>query len=262
MPISTSTMPGKFVCHSALAATFALALGACVPGQIADGSNDDYKTDESKGKETSGSSQASNTTKPTGTQTPGQPTFYANGTATGGAGGATGSGAGGSWGAPAPAANNKVDAAPACAPTTPAPTTPTPTTPAPVADAGVPSTPSNPTPPPSDAGTGTVATPACATAAEISSKILTPKCGNCHGKSSPAAGLDLVTTGVKARLLNVASRGCAGKILITATPTVGGHFFAKLAGAVAGCGNQMPFGAPPLSAEEVKCLEDWISPTP
>jgi hypothetical protein len=51
-------------------------------------------------------------------------------------------------------------------------------------------------------------------------------------------------------------------VLIVATPTVGGHFFDKLNGAVGGCGNQMPFGAPPLSAVEIKCLADWIAPTP
>ena len=91
-------------------------------------------------------------------------------------------------------------------------------------------------------------TPVCATATEIADKILTPKCGTCHGKNAPAAGLDLVTAGIKTRLLNVAARGCAGKQLVTATDVVGGHFFDKLIGGVANCGGQMPFGAPPLSA--------------
>jgi hypothetical protein len=114
-----------------------------------------------------------------------------------------------------------------------------------------------------DAGpTAPVPTPVCATATEIAEKILTPKCATCHGRNAPAAGLDLVTTGIKARLLNVAARGCAGKTLITATDQVGGHFFDKLAGGVAGCGGQMPFGAPPLTATEIKCLKDWIKPTP
>ena len=92
-------------------------------------------------------------------------------------------------------------------------------------------------------------TPVCATATEIADKILTPKCGTCHGKNAPAAGLDLVTTGIKVRLLNVAARGCGGKKLVTATDQVGGHFFDKLIGGVANCGGQMPFGAPPLSAQ-------------
>ncbi len=105
--------------------------------------------------------------------------------------------------------------------------------------------------------------PLCATAAEISSKILVPRCGTCHGAAMPAAGLDLVTAGAKARLLNVPSRACNAKPLIVAEPAVGGHFFDKLAGAVPGCGNQMPFGGiNPLNAAEVQCLKDWIKPPP
>jgi hypothetical protein len=127
----------------------------------------------------------------------------------------------------------------------------------------------SPTPrPPADGGAAPdagpaapVPTPVCATATEIADKILTPKCATCHGRNAPAAGLDLVTTGIKARLLNVAARGCAGKTLVTATDQVGGHFFDKLAGGVSGCGGQMPFGAPPLTATEIKCLKDWIKPT-
>ena len=78
----------------------------------------------------------------------------------------------------------------------------------------------------------------------------------------PAAGLDLVSPGAKMRLLNVPARGCAGRTLVVAEPVVGGHLFDKLAGAIPGCGSQMPFGALPLSAVEVKCLKDWIKPTP
>jgi hypothetical protein len=101
----------------------------------------------------------------------------------------------------------------------------------------------------------------CSSAAEISSKILVPKCGICHGAAAPAAGLDLVTAGAKARLLNIPSRACNSKPLILAEPEVSGHFFDKLAGAVPGCGNQMPFGAiNPLNAVEVQCLKDWIKP--
>ena len=105
-------------------------------------------------------------------------------------------------------------------------------------------------------------TPVCATAAEISAKILVPKCGACHGKASPAAGLDLVTAGAKARMLNIPARGCANQVLIAPGMAVAGHFFDKLAGAVSNCGSQMPFGAPPLSPAEIKCLKDWIVPTP
>ena len=106
-----------------------------------------------------------------------------------------------------------------------------------------------------------VAAAPCYAAAEIQAKILTPKCGVCHGVQMPAAGLDLVTPGSKARLLNIPSKLCANKPLITNAGAVGGHFFDKLAGPVSGCGQQMPFGAfAPLSPYEVQCLKDWIIP--
>ena len=40
---------------------------------------------------------------------------------------------------------------------------------------------------------------------------------------------------------------------------VGGHLFDKLAGAIPGCGNQMPFGGlTPLSDAEVDCMRRWL----
>jgi hypothetical protein len=101
---------------------------------------------------------------------------------------------------------------------------------------------------------------ACATASEISTKILVPKCGTCHGAQQPAAALDLVTAGSKARMVGVAARGCGAKTLIVAGPPVTGVFFDKLVGSVEGCGGQMPFGAAPLSAAEIECLKRWITP--
>jgi hypothetical protein len=101
---------------------------------------------------------------------------------------------------------------------------------------------------------------ACATAAEISAKILVPKCGTCHGKMNPAAGLDLVTAGSKARMLDVTSKACGTRKLIVTSPAVGGHFFDKLEGSVSGCGVQMPPGGPWLTADEISCLKEWVAP--
>ena len=145
-------------------------------------------------------------------------------------------------------------------PVTPANAAVTPVTPTPQPDAGmVAAKPDAGTTPVADAGNGG-GTPVCATAAEIAGKILTPKCGACHGKTSPAAGLDLVTPDIKARLLNIPARGCAGKILVTTTAGVDGYFFDKLVGSVSGCGGQMPFGSGPLSVQEIDCLKGWIGP--
>jgi hypothetical protein len=101
---------------------------------------------------------------------------------------------------------------------------------------------------------------ACSSPAEILAKILVPKCGTCHGKATPAAGLDLVSPGAKTRLLDVPSRACGTRVLVVAKPAVGGHFFDKLAGSVNGCGVQMPPGGPMLSPGEIQCLKDWIAP--
>jgi hypothetical protein len=103
----------------------------------------------------------------------------------------------------------------------------------------------------------------CAMPAEISNNILIPKCGDstCHGGSTPQAGLDLVTPGVRARLLRDIARskpsGCDGRPLITAELT-GGVFLAKITGTA--CGNQMPTTRVPLSAMEIRCILDWINP--
>jgi len=121
--------------------------------------------------------------------------------------------------------------------------------PAPPADAGAPDT--TPAQKP---------TPVCATPNEVADKILKPKCGTCHGPNAAAAGLDLLSDGAKERVLDSPAKGCAGKTLAEVTAgDVTGHFFDKLLGAVAGCGGQMPFGAPPLSAEEIQCLKDWVA---
>jgi hypothetical protein len=111
----------------------------------------------------------------------------------------------------------------------------------------------------------------CAQAAEITNKILVPRCGGCHTAANAAnvAGLDLATMGAKVRLLGVASKsrisGCAPRPLVTTVAMGGaqvpdgtGVLFDKLTGTM--CGNQMPFNNPPLPAEELWCIKEWIKP--
>ena len=113
-------------------------------------------------------------------------------------------------------------------------------------------------PPAPDAGN---TAPAVVCSEADAAKILTPKCGACHGVNAPAAGIDLVTAGIKARLVNVAARGCSGRTLVTVSgKTVTGHFFDKLLGGVQNCGGQMPFGMAPLDLQETECLKRWIAP--
>jgi hypothetical protein len=102
----------------------------------------------------------------------------------------------------------------------------------------------------------------CRDSNEVTARILQPKCGACHSASTKAGALDLISSGVSARLIDVpaAAAACRNQALVTMTPQVGGHFFAKLERAVEGCGDRMPAGGlPALSATEVQCLKDWLS---
>jgi hypothetical protein len=151
----------------------------------------------------------------------------------------------------------------------PVPEPPSPPPPV-MVDARPPQSPdTNPPPPPpppmSDAGAAeaVAAGPAawCTDPVEITAQILQPRCGACHGSATKAGGLDLVTPGVKMRLINIPSSICRDQQLVTLTPQVGGHFFDKLETSVAGCGDRMPAGGLPwLSNAEVECLKAWINP--
>jgi hypothetical protein len=110
--------------------------------------------------------------------------------------------------------------------------------------------------------TGPEPVTACPMADAVATMILGQLCNKCHSAAMLAGGLDLASPNVKARLINVPSRGCMGKPLVVAGATVGGVFFDKLAGPVPGCGSQMPFGGPYLGPMELKCLKDWIKPSP
>ena len=101
----------------------------------------------------------------------------------------------------------------------------------------------------------------CAIETEVVARIFQPKCGACHGNSTRAGDLDLTSPDVRARLVDVPSAACRDQRLVVTTPQVGGHLFLKLENAVNGCGVRMPAGGLPwLTATEVQCLKDWISP--
>jgi hypothetical protein len=87
--------------------------------------------------------------------------------------------------------------------------------------------------------------------------LLAARCGDCHGATDRAKGLDLASPGVAARLVGVKST-CGGKPLLDpAGPGTTGLLLEKLQGPVAGCGQQMPYGMPPLPAAERACLIEW-----
>jgi hypothetical protein len=87
--------------------------------------------------------------------------------------------------------------------------------------------------------------------------LLVARCGDCHDAQDRAKGLDLVTPGVAARLVGVKS-ACGDKLLLDPSgPTAAGQLLDKLRGPVANCGAQMPYGMPPLTAQEKACVAAW-----
>jgi hypothetical protein len=101
----------------------------------------------------------------------------------------------------------------------------------------------------------------CATTQDVLTHILRPKCAVCHSGAPVSDKPDLANDDPRQGIINHRS-ACPGRALITFTEGyVGGHFFDKLAGPVAGCGASMPFGGIPLlSPSEVECLRAWFQP--
>jgi hypothetical protein len=88
--------------------------------------------------------------------------------------------------------------------------------------------------------------------------------GACHGATEPEAGLDLVSTGVEARLVGEASTTtfCEGALMIDPEGTSDAdHLLLDKLGADPSCGSRMPFGAEPLSAAELECVRRWVDAT-
>jgi hypothetical protein len=104
------------------------------------------------------------------------------------------------------------------------------------------------------------AAPTCPTTINVLTDVFSKKCGACHGAAAPAMSLDLVTMNLGTRTVNKPA-ACGGKMLLNTTlgpnNKATGMLIDKLSGAPAGCGVQMPAGAPPLSAAEMACVNDW-----
>lgn len=87
------------------------------------------------------------------------------------------------------------------------------------------------------------------------------RCGSCHGSVDPEAGLDLVSTGVEARLIGEASATpfCQGKMLIEPAATEPmQHLLLDKLQETPSCGSRMPFGTEALSADEIECVRRWV----
>ena len=84
--------------------------------------------------------------------------------------------------------------------------------------------------------------------------------GGCHSSASRASGLDLQSSDVLSRLVNVDST-CSGTKLLSGPTT--GFFLEKLLQASPKCngvqqGSRMPLG-PALSDEQLTCIQEWAA---
>lgn len=109
---------------------------------------------------------------------------------------------------------------------------------------------------------GRIADPAPFFAAQeldVEGELLPTACGAapCHDADQPASGLDLVSPGVAARLLGVAS-ACGGRALIEAAPRQGSYLLEKVETSTPACGARMPFGGV-LADAELIALQAWVA---
>ncbi|HUS65910.1 MAG TPA: hypothetical protein VMZ28_15265 [Kofleriaceae bacterium] len=97
---------------------------------------------------------------------------------------------------------------------------------------------------------------------DVELDVLAPSCGGsaCHGADGPAAGLDLATPGVAARLSGTAS-SCGEMLLVAPGDPDASLLYVKLEPEPP-CGSQMPLGGEPLDEVALGCVRDWIAGLP
>jgi hypothetical protein len=90
-------------------------------------------------------------------------------------------------------------------------------------------------------------------------KILIPKCAGsgCHSPPNPMQGLDLISAGVGARLVDHLATECDGNLADPTDPE--GSILAQKIGDKPPCGARMPLNGPVLTAEEITCIKVWIT---
>ncbi|MEO1266848.1 MAG: hypothetical protein AAFX99_02055 [Myxococcota bacterium] len=79
----------------------------------------------------------------------------------------------------------------------------------------------------------------------------------CHSAQTMSAQLNMEPDGIEDRLYNVPAVACSDQLLIDPDNPSGSYILNKLL-AVPECASQMPLASPPLNADEVQCLTDWV----
>ncbi len=167
---------------------------------------------------------------------------------------------------PGPATDPPATTAPIPPPTPP----PAPATPPPLPGSSPSPTVGDPIPPPAPAPTTIGGDPGrfgpgfsnCRSVRFVQSEIIQPHCALCHDRRArfTFVEIDLVARGWWDRLRG-RSYECPDRPLARTRPTLGGLFFDKLNGGVAGCGDRMPPFGSALTADEIACLKAFVIAT-
>ena len=107
----------------------------------------------------------------------------------------------------------------------------------------------------SDAGAGAAGGPC----GDVIARVFVPSCGGtgCHGPTGTQQDLDLVSPGVRERVVGVPGTGCASTLVDPSNPEAS-LIYRKLLPAPP-CGAPMPLARPPLSDQDVACVLAWIA---
>ena len=92
----------------------------------------------------------------------------------------------------------------------------------------------------------------------IRASLFAPRCGSCHGATSPEAGLDLASPGLTARVVGRVAGVCASQRVVVAGDPAASLLVRKLRGTQGACGDPMPLNDAPLSAAEIARVEAWV----
>jgi hypothetical protein len=94
---------------------------------------------------------------------------------------------------------------------------------------------------------------------DVPARIFVTSCGDtgCHGATAPQQELDLVSSGLDARIVGVQAKSCSG-ILADPQSPAGSVLYSKLLNQPK-CGSQMPLARPPLSDADRQCVLAWIA---
>ena len=92
----------------------------------------------------------------------------------------------------------------------------------------------------------------------IQSKVFTPICTTCHAGSSAPLGLRLEADAAYAMLVNAPSAEVPGVLRVAPGNPDASYLIHKLEGTAA-VGGRMPLNGPPLPAETIAVIRQWIS---